>query len=179
MATIALLGTLDTKGDEHAFVAAQIRARGHGTLLIDVGTDQPPRITPDISREEVARIAGIYLAALTTRHDRGECVTAMAGAAAIILAKLHGEGKIDGVISLGGGGGTAIATAGMRALPLGFPKLMVSTLASGSARIPAVAMAVPPPPPREITPSIFPSACNFARMITAALAIVATHSPRS
>ena len=132
MAVIALLGTLDTKGDEHGFVAAQIRAHGHGTLIIDVGTDQPPRITPDISREEVARIAGIDLAALTARHDRGECVAAMAGAAAIILAKLHGEGKIDGVISLGGGGGTAIATAGMRALPLGFPKLMVSTLASGN-----------------------------------------------
>ncbi len=132
MPTIALLGTLDTKGDEHAFVAAQIRARGHRTLLIDVGTDQPPRIAPDISREEVARIAGIDLAALTARHDRGECVAAMAAAAAIILTKLQVEGKIDGVISLGGGGGTAIATAGMRALPLGFPKLMVSTLASGN-----------------------------------------------
>ena len=132
MITIALLGTLDTKGDEHDFVAAQIRARGHTTLIIDVGTDQPPRITPDISREEVARIAGIDLAALTERHDRGECVGAMAGAAAAVLTKLHAEGKMDGVISLGGGGGTAIATAGMRALPLGFPKLMVSTLASGN-----------------------------------------------
>ncbi len=132
MATIALLGTLDTKGDEHGFVAEQIRARGHATLIIDVGTDQPPRLTPDISREEVARIAGIDLAALVARHDRGECVTAMAGAAASVLTKLHAEGKIDGVISLGGGGGTAIARAGMRALPLGFPKLMVSTLASGN-----------------------------------------------
>ncbi|MEO6788175.1 MAG: Tm-1-like ATP-binding domain-containing protein, partial [Chthoniobacteraceae bacterium] len=62
MATIALLGTLDTKGEEHAFVAAQIRTRGHETLAIDVGTDQPPRLKPDISREEVARIAGIDLA---------------------------------------------------------------------------------------------------------------------
>ena len=132
MITIALLGTLDTKGDEHDFVAAQIRARGHTTLIIDVGTDQPPRITPDISREEVARIAGLDLPALIARHDRGECVAAMADAAAIILTKLQAEGKIDGVISLGGGGGTAIATAGMRSLPLGFPKLMVSTLASGN-----------------------------------------------
>ena len=132
MPTIALLGTMDTKGDEHAFVAAQIRARGHGTLIIDVGTDQPPRLQPDISREEVARIAGLDLPALIARHDRGECVAAMADAAAIILTKLQAEGKIDGVISLGGGGGTAIATAGMRALPLGFPKLMVSTLASGN-----------------------------------------------
>ena len=132
MATIALLGTLDTKGDEHGFVAAQIRARGHTTLIIDVGTDQPPRLKPDISREEVARIAGIDLAALIARHDRGECVTAMAGAAAAVLTKLHAEGKMDGVISLGGGGGTAIATAGMRALPLGFPKVMVSTFASSN-----------------------------------------------
>ena len=132
MPTIAILGTLDTKGDEHAFVAEQICARGHSTLVIDVGTDQPPRLKPDISREELARIAGIDLAALIARHDRGECVTAMAGAAAAVLVKLHSEGKIDGVISLGGGGGTAIATAGMRALPLGFPKLMVSTLASGN-----------------------------------------------
>jgi uncharacterized protein (UPF0261 family) len=132
MATIALLGTLDTKGDEHGFVAEQIRTRGHGTLIIDVGTDQPPRLKPDISREEVARIAGLDLPALIARHDRGECVAAMAGAAAAVLVKLHAEGKIDGVISLGGGGGTAIATAGMRALPLGFPKLMVSTLASGN-----------------------------------------------
>ena len=132
MATIALLGTMDTKGDEHGFVASQIRARGHAALIIDVGTDQPPRISPDISREEVARIAGIDLASLVARHDRGECVAAMAGAAASVLMKLHADGKIDGVISLGGGGGTAIATAGMRALPLGFPKLMVSTLASGN-----------------------------------------------
>ncbi|MEQ1852385.1 MAG: Tm-1-like ATP-binding domain-containing protein, partial [Chthoniobacteraceae bacterium] len=132
MATIALLGTMDTKGDEHGFVAAQIRARGHRTLVIDVGSDQAPRLKPDISREEVARIAGLDLPALVARHDRGECVAAMAAAAAAVLASLQAEGKIDGVISLGGGGGTAIATAGMRALPLGFPKLMVSTLASGN-----------------------------------------------
>jgi len=132
MATIAILGTMDTKGDEHGFVAGQISARGHGTLIIDVGTDQPPRLKPDISREEVARIAGLDLPALIVRHDRGECVTAMAAAATAVLAKLHSEGKIDGVISLGGGGGTAIATAGMRALPLGFPKVMVSTFASGN-----------------------------------------------
>ena len=132
MKTIALLGTMDTKGVEHGFVAAQIRARGHRTLVIDLGTDGPPQLAPDISREEVARLAGLDLAALVARHDRGECVAAMAGAAAVVLAKLQAEGKIDGVISLGGGGGTALATAGMRALPLGFPKLMVSTLASGN-----------------------------------------------
>jgi uncharacterized protein (UPF0261 family) len=132
MATIALLGTMDTKGDEHGFVAGQIRSRGHRTLIIDVGTDQPPRLKPDISREEVARIGELDLPALVARHDRGECVAAMAGAAAKVLVKLQTDEAIDGVIALGGGGGTAIATEGMRALPLGFPKLMVSTLASGN-----------------------------------------------
>jgi len=132
MPTIALLGTMDTKGLEHGFVAEQIRARGHRALIIDVGTAGPPQIPPDVSREDVARLAGIDLAALITRHDRGEAVAAMSQAAPAILSKLLSEGRIDGVISLGGGGGTAIATAGMRALPLGFPKLMVSTLASGN-----------------------------------------------
>jgi uncharacterized protein (UPF0261 family) len=132
MPTIALLGTMDTKGIEHGFVAGQIRARGHRTLVIDVGTDGPPQLTPDIKREDVAQAAGFDLAALVARHDRGEAVAAMSQAAPIILSRLCAEGRIDGVISLGGGGGTAIATAGMRALPLGFPKLMVSTLASGN-----------------------------------------------
>ena len=132
MSTIAVLGTLDTKGDEHGYVAGLIRARGHQALLIDVGTDQPPRIQPDVSREEVAKAAELDLAGLVARHDRGECVAAMGQAAAAILTKLQAEGRIDGVISLGGGGGTSICTTAMRALSLGFPKLMVSTLASGN-----------------------------------------------
>ncbi|MEA3208416.1 MAG: hypothetical protein QOE70_1473 [Chthoniobacter sp.] len=132
MPTIALLGTMDTKGLEHGYVAEQIRARGHRTLVIDLGTDGAPQLAPDITRHEVAALAGFDLGALITRHDRGEAVAAMSKAAPAILTKLQTEGRIDGVISLGGGGGTAIATAGMRALPLGFPKLMVSTLASGN-----------------------------------------------
>jgi uncharacterized protein (UPF0261 family) len=132
MLTIALLGTMDTKGIEHGFVAEQIRARGHQTLIIDLGTDGPPQISPDISRHEAAALAGTDLEALTGKHDRGEAVAAMSKAAPRILTALQNAGRIDGVISLGGGGGTAIATAGMRALPLGFPKVMVSTLASGN-----------------------------------------------
>ncbi len=132
MATIAILGTMDTKGEEHAFVAQQIKARGHKTLVIDVGALEPPKLQPDIAREEVARAAGVDFAALVARRDRGESVAAMSKGAPVVLAKLAAEKKIDGVISLGGGGGTAIATAAMRALPIGFPKLMVSTLASGN-----------------------------------------------
>jgi uncharacterized protein (UPF0261 family) len=132
MATIAILGTLDTKGEEHAFVAEQIRRRGHRVLVIDVGALNPPTLKPDITREEVARAAGIDLDGLVARRDRGEAVAAMSEGAPVILSRLLEERKIDGVISLGGGGGTAIATAAMRTLPIGFPKLMVSTLASGN-----------------------------------------------
>ena len=132
MATIAVLGTMDTKGEEHAFVAEQIRARGHRTLVIDVGALEPPKLAPDISREEIARAAGAELAALVAKKDRGESVAAMSRGAPIVLARLVEDKRIDGVISLGGGGGTAIATAAMRALPVGFPKVMVSTLASGN-----------------------------------------------
>ena len=132
MATIAVLGTFDTKGEEHAFVAEVIRKRGHNVLLINVGPLENPTLKPDISCEQVAAEADIDLAALRARRDRGEAVLAMSQAAPILLTRLWQEKKIDGVISLGGGGGTAIATAAMRALPIGFPKLMVSTLASGN-----------------------------------------------
>lgn len=132
MSTIAVLGTFDTKGHEHAFVAAQIRQRGHQALLIDVGALDAAQITPDIPCETVAAAAGVDLAQLRARKDRGETVAAMAKAAAIYLQQLVEAQKIQGVISLGGGGGTAIGTAAMRALPIGFPKVMVSTLASGN-----------------------------------------------
>lgn len=132
MATIAVIGTLDTKGHEHAFVARLIRERGHHTLLIDVGTGVEPQVTPDFTRYDVARSAGLNLQALIDKHDRGECVVAMSRAAPVLLAELVASGKIQGVVSLGGGGGTALGTAAMRALPIGFPKLMVSTLASGN-----------------------------------------------
>lgn len=132
MPTIAIIGTMDTKGVEHGFVADLIRQRGHQVLIIDVGTLEEPKLKPDITRSEVAHAAGVDLVALMARRDRGESVTVMSKGAPIILAELVEEKRIDGVISLGGGGGTAIATAAMRALPIGFPKLMVSTLASGN-----------------------------------------------
>ena len=132
MATIAVLGTFDTKGQEHGYVADLIHARGHRAFLIDVGCLDTPTLVPDIRREAVAEAAGVDLSALVARRDRGEAVAAMTRGAPLILGPLQREGKIDGVISLGGGGGTAICTAAMRALPVGFPKLMVSTLASGN-----------------------------------------------
>ena len=132
MATIAVLGTLDSKGEEHAFVAALIAQHGHKPLLIDVGTGGPATVQPDITREQVAAAIGLDLASLMAKKDRGACVVAMTHAAPALVAKLASDGRIHGIISLGGGGGTAIGTAAMRALPLGFPKLMVSTLAAGN-----------------------------------------------
>ncbi|MCD0463119.1 Tm-1-like ATP-binding domain-containing protein [Roseiconus lacunae] len=135
MATITVLGTLDSKGSEHAFVAEQIRQHGHTPLLIDVGTYEPPddlRIDVKIDRHEVARAGGIVWSELESRSDRGECVAAMTAAAPLLLQELYRQTRIQGVISLGGSGGTAIATAAMRALPIGFPKVMVSTMASGN-----------------------------------------------
>ena len=132
MPTIAILGTMDTKGVEHGFVADLIRQHGHGVVVIDVGTLGEPQCKPDIHRTEVAVAAGVDLAALVAKRDRGEAVASMSCGAPVVLAKLVAERRIDGVISLGGGGGTAIATAAMRALPIGFPKVMVSTLASGN-----------------------------------------------
>lgn len=132
MAKIAVLGTLDTKGEEHDFVAKVIRARGHEVVLIDVGSGGPPTVRPDVSRETVAAAGGVDLDGIKVRQDRGEAVKAMASAAGLYLAKLVEDGEVQGVISLGGGGGTAIGTAAMRTLPVGFPKVMVSTLAAGN-----------------------------------------------
>ncbi len=132
MKTIAVLGTFDTKGAEHAFIAEHIRARGHQPLLIDVGGLGPPQCAADISRDEVALAGGLDLPGLRRREDRGAMVEAMTAAAPVLLAQLAQAGRIHGVISLGGTGGTAIATAAMRSLPLGLPKVMVSTVASGN-----------------------------------------------
>ena len=129
MATIAVVGTLDSKGHEHAFVAEEIRKAGHEALLVDVGTLGDPQVQPDRTRDDVLSAATLDLPEI---EDRGERVGVMAQAIPQYLKKLVDSGEVDGVISLGGGGGTAIATAGMRALPVGFPKLMVSTLASGN-----------------------------------------------
>jgi uncharacterized protein (UPF0261 family) len=133
MPTIAVLGTFDTKGAEHAFIADAIRRAGFATLLIDVGSQGAPSIQPDISSAMLVAVAGESNAGeILARQDRGECVALMAKAAARYVTGLVSSGKIHGIISLGGGGGTAIASAAMRALPIGFPKVMVTTLASGN-----------------------------------------------
>ena len=132
MGTIVVLGTFDTKGIEHRFLAERVRDLGHEPLLVDGGGFGVPQIEADIPREAVAAEGGIDLAALQARGDRGEMVTAMAAAAATVVRRLHVQGKLVAIVSMGGSGGTAIGTAAMRGLPLGIPKVMVSTLASGN-----------------------------------------------
>jgi uncharacterized protein (UPF0261 family) len=132
--TVLLIGTLDTKGDEYAFLRDRLTDAGVDVLLADVGTLEPPRTSADISREEVAAGTGADPAALAEAGDRGAAVTAMANAAAVLARRLHEEGRIDGVLAAGGSGNTAIATRAMQALPVGVPKLMVSTMAAGDTR---------------------------------------------
>ena len=131
MATILLIGTLDTKGTEFGFVRDLIIERGHQTVVIDAGISGEPFFTPDISATAVAEAGGTTLAALRDANDRGGAISAMSAGAAKLTTRLYEAGEIDGVLGLGGSGGTSIASAAMRALPVGFPKLIVSTLTSG------------------------------------------------
>jgi uncharacterized protein (UPF0261 family) len=132
--TIALIGTFDTKGEEFSFLRDRIESAGLRVTMIDVGVLGSPPFAADISQAEVAAAANEDLAALQKERDRGRSVTAMALGATVILARLHAQGAIHGVAALGGSAGTTIATAAMRALPYGFPKLMVSTLAAGDTK---------------------------------------------
>lgn len=125
---IALIGTFDTKGREYEYLRGCIEGRGFSTLLIDAGTGNP-LIEPHIERGEVARAGDGDIAEIEKTRDRGHAVEIMSRGAAVLLPDLFERGEFDGVIALGGGGGTSIACAGMRALPLGVPKVMVSTLA--------------------------------------------------
>ncbi len=127
--TIALLGALDTKGAEYAFAKACIEGRGHRVLLIDVGVLGPPVLQADVSRAEVAAAAEVDLADLVQREDRGEAMAAMSRGAASLIPRLFADGRFDAIMAMGGGGGTSVACSAMRALPLGVPKVMVSTVA--------------------------------------------------
>jgi uncharacterized protein (UPF0261 family) len=132
--TIALIGALDTKGHEFAFVKQEIERRGHRTLVINTGVMDEPLFAPDVSADAVARAAGASLAELRTQADRGKAIDVMARGAAVVARRLFDEGKFDGILGMGGSAGTAIATAAMRSLPVGAPKLVVSTLAAGDTR---------------------------------------------
>jgi len=132
--TVAIVGTLDTKGVEFKFLREQIEAQGVATLVINVGILGEPFFTPDVSVADVAKAASDNLQQLIKEGDRGHSVTVMCKGAAAIVADLYRKGKLHGIISMGGGAGTTIGTTAMKALPIGVPKLMVSTGASGNTR---------------------------------------------
>ncbi|HLE28246.1 MAG TPA: Tm-1-like ATP-binding domain-containing protein [Anaerolineales bacterium] len=132
--TIAVIGALDTKGPEFAFVKAEIERRGHRALVVNTAVVGAPTFEPDIPAERVAEAGGASLAALRAQADRGAAMEVMTRGVARVVKDLYDEGKIDGVLGMGGSAGTIIGTSAMRALPVGVPKVMVSTLASGDVK---------------------------------------------
>ena len=132
--TVLLLGTFDTKGHEYAFVRDRLRERNVAVLLVDTGINDPVGVEPDVARDAVAEAGGARIAELAAAGDRGAAVEAMARGAPVLLRRLFDEGRFEGILALGGSGGSSIATAAMRALPVGVPKLMVSTMAAGDTR---------------------------------------------
>jgi uncharacterized protein (UPF0261 family) len=131
---VIIVGTLDTKGLETAFVRELLRAQGLETLVIDAGSLGSPSFAAEVGREEVFHRAGVSLAAVRERGDRGRAVADAARGVAALVSEIATRQKVLGIFGLGGSAGTVIATAAMRALPFGVPKVMVSTLASGQTR---------------------------------------------
>ncbi|EFW91458.1 hypothetical protein ZOD2009_13861 [Haladaptatus paucihalophilus DX253] len=128
---VVLIGTLDTKGEELEFAREIIEAHDIDVHLIDVGVMDDPDIEPETSAHDVAEAGGTSLERLREGADRGDAIETMGDGAAAIASRLHDEGVLEGIVGLGGSGNTSIATTAMRALPVGVPKLMVSTMASG------------------------------------------------
>jgi uncharacterized protein (UPF0261 family) len=127
---IVIIGALDTKGREFAFVKRMFEARGQRTLFIDTGVMGEPEYQPELSAAEVAEAGGSTLTDLRQREDRGQAIAVMTAGVVEIVHQLYEQGKVKGVFGMGGSAGTAIATSAMRALPVGLPKVMVSTLAA-------------------------------------------------
>lgn len=130
MKTVAVLGTFDTKGKELKFIKECIEEHGLKTLCINTGVFEPV-VEPDISSAEVAAAVGADINAIVEKRDRATATEVLAKGTEKLIPQLYAEGKFDGIISIGGSGGTSLATPAMRQLPLGVPKVMVSTMASG------------------------------------------------
>ena len=130
MKTIAVIASLDTKGREVAHVRARIDQLGCRALVIDVGVKDEPAIAPDVTRETVAAAAGEAWEEIRCREKRDR-ITTMARGVSVLVPDLHARGQVDAVLALGGAQNTTIGTSAMRALPIGVPKLVVSTVASG------------------------------------------------
>ena len=129
--TVVIVGALDTKGQEFQFVKELIEKQGLKTLVVDFGVLGTPLFTPDITREDVAQAGGGDLSTLSSGEHKDKAMQVMAAGLAAIVRKLYDDGKLNGIIGMGGSGGTSIATSAMRTLPVGVPKLMVSTVGGG------------------------------------------------
>jgi uncharacterized protein (UPF0261 family) len=130
--TILMIGAFDTKGEEYAFLREQILAQGHRVVSMNTGVMGSTDLFPvEIPAEEVAAAGNGDLAALRQKKDRGEAMKIMSAGAAARTAALYESDPFDGIVGMGGTGGSSVVTAAMRALPVGVPKVCVSTAASG------------------------------------------------
>lgn len=133
MAVIGVIATLDTKGPETAFLKEKIEESGHQALILDSGMLFEPLTRPDITRHEILKLGGVEDLEAYRKNGKAALQKAMTKGLRSMLLRLYEEKRVQGVLSLGGGQGSAMSTAAMQALPIGFPKVMVSTIACGSA----------------------------------------------
>jgi uncharacterized protein (UPF0261 family) len=129
--TVVIIGALDTKGHEFAFIKDLVEKEGLKTLVVDFGVMGEPAIKPDVSRAEVAAAGGGKLDRLRSGDRKDEAMKVMSTGLAVVVRKLFDGGKLHGIIGMGGTGGTSVATSAMRTLPVGVPKVMVSTVGGG------------------------------------------------
>ena len=129
--TVVIVGALDTKGTEFAFVKECLKQQGLKTLVVDFGVLGEPAFAPDVERAAVAEAGGGDLSRLRLGGHKDLAMQTMATGLAVIVRRLYDAGRLDGILGMGGTGGTSIATAAMRTLPIGVPKVMVSTVGGG------------------------------------------------
>ena len=128
--TIAIAGTFDTKGRELKYIKELVEEQGLATLCIHTGVFEP-LVTPQVTNRDLAEAIGADIDDIIAKRDRATATAVLSRGMETLIPKLYAEGKFDGIISIGGSGGTSLATPAMRALPIGVPKVMVSTMASG------------------------------------------------
>lgn len=166
MKTIAILGTFDTKGKELKFIKDCIEEAGCATLCVHTGVFEP-LIEPDVSNADLAAAVGADINAIIEKRDRATATDVLSRGTQALIPQLYAQGKFDGIISIGGSGGTSLATPAMRALPLGVPKVMVSTMASGdvspyvgTSDVIMIPSVVDAEGLNDISKVIFQNACN-------------------
>nr|WP_312853896.1 Tm-1-like ATP-binding domain-containing protein [Thermoactinomyces mirandus] len=132
--TVTIIGALDTKGADYQFIKQEIEKYGHQTLVINTGVLGEPLFPPDVTANEVAEAGNSTLQELRKVADKSFAMSVMTKGIAKIMKHLYQQGRVDAGISMGGSNGTMIGTSGLQALPLGVPKVMISTVASGDTQ---------------------------------------------